>query len=63
MNEITGLIPNLVKMVEIPGNGEMKKQIVMTAVKEIMKKMGILNPFTEIAVSVMIDGVVKLLNN
>ena len=61
MKEIVGLIPDLVSMVEMPGNGKKKKEIVMQSLREFLKSIGKYSPFLDIILSVLIDGVVALL--
>jgi len=61
LKEIVGLIPDLVSMVEMPGNGKKKKAIVMEALREFLKSIGKYSPFLDIILSVLIDGVVALL--
>jgi hypothetical protein len=61
LKEIVGLIPDLVSMVEMPGNGKKKKAIVMQALREFLKSIGKYSPFLDIILSVLIDGVVALL--
>ncbi|HNV06800.1 MAG TPA: hypothetical protein PKH64_11815 [Petrotogaceae bacterium] len=62
MQQLTGLIPYLVSMIEMPGNGSKKKETVLQAAREICKQAGIYSPFIEIALSVLIDGVVAIIN-
>ena len=61
MKEIVGLIPDLVKMVEVPGNGKKKKEIVLNAVREFLKSIGKYSPIMDLIISIHIDGVVALL--
>jgi hypothetical protein len=61
MKEIVGLIPDLVKMVEVPGNGKKKKEIVLNAVREFLKSIGKYSPIMDLIISILIDGVVGLL--
>lgn len=61
LKEIIGLIPDLVRMVEMPGNGKKKKEIVMQAIREFLKSIGKYSPILDIVISVLIDGVVALL--
>ena len=61
LKEIVGLIPDLVRMVEMPGNGKKKKEIVMQALREFLKSIGKYSPLLDIILSVLIDGVVALL--
>ncbi|MBL5982124.1 hypothetical protein NAAC61_08955 [Petrotoga sp. 8T1HF07.NaAc.6.1] len=61
MKEIVGLIPDLVKMVEVPGNGKKKKEIVLNAVREFLKSIGKYSPIMDLIISILIDGVVALL--
>ncbi|PNR95878.1 hypothetical protein [Petrotoga olearia] len=61
MKEIVGLIPDLVKMVEVPGHGKKKKEIVLNAVREFLKSIGKYSPIMDLIISILIDGVVALL--
>ncbi len=61
MKEIVGLIPDLVKMVEVPSNGKKKKEIVLNAVREFLKSIGKYSPIMDLIISILIDGVVALL--
>ncbi|PNR88764.1 hypothetical protein CN13_06405 [Petrotoga sp. HKA.pet.4.5] len=61
MKEIVGLIPDLVKMVEVPGNGKKKKEIVLNAVREFLKSIGKYSPIMDLIISILIDGVVAIL--
>ncbi|PNR87412.1 hypothetical protein X925_09495 [Petrotoga sp. 9T1HF07.CasAA.8.2] len=61
MKEIVGLIPDLVQMVEVPGNGKKKKEIVLNAVREFLKSIGKYSPIMDLIISILIDGVVALL--
>ncbi|BBE30207.1 hypothetical protein OSSY52_03480 [Tepiditoga spiralis] len=63
MDILTGIIPTLVKMIEHPGNGEIKKEIVMNATKEVLKVNNLYNPLLDAAISAMIDGIAGLLKN
>ncbi|HPG48278.1 MAG TPA: hypothetical protein PK315_12105 [Petrotogaceae bacterium] len=62
MQQLTGLIPYLVRMIEMPGNGPKKKETVLQAAREICKQIGIYSPFIDIALSILIDGVVAIIN-
>lgn len=61
MQNVMGIIPDLIKMVEIPGHGEEKKEIVMNAIREILKALKIYHPILDIALSIIIDGLVKII--
>ncbi|MDN5342763.1 hypothetical protein OF820_08970 [Oceanotoga sp. DSM 15011] len=61
MQNVIGIIPDLIKMVEIPGHGEEKKEIVMNAIREILKALKIYHPILDIALSIIIDGLVKII--
>lgn len=61
MREIVGLIPDLVRMVEVPGHGKEKKNIVMKAIREFLKSIGKYSPIMDLIISILIDGVVALL--
>lgn len=61
MDQIVGILPNIMKIVEIPGNGERKKKVVMNAIIHLLKKLNIYHPYMEILLSILIDELAKIL--
>jgi hypothetical protein len=61
MDQIIGILPNIMKIVEIPGNGERKKKVVMNAIIHLLKKLKLYHPYMEILLSILIDELVKIL--
>jgi hypothetical protein len=61
MDQIVGVLPNIMKIVEIPGNGERKKKVVMNAVVHLLKKLNIYHPYMEILLSILIDELAEIL--
>jgi|LSQX01.2.fsa_nt_gb hypothetical protein len=61
METVTGILPFLIKLVECPGHGQEKKELVKNAMLAILDKLNIKIPFIDFILSALIDGLVEIM--
>jgi hypothetical protein len=58
---VRGMLPFLMQLVECPGHGQEKKELVKNAMMNILDKLDIKIPFIDFILSALIDGLVEIM--